>query len=64
MTVDGPALVSRLVVLAAEHEATSRIHRVELYKGSFPVDIRHNAKINREKLTVWANERLPPTVSA
>ncbi len=63
-TIDGPALVSRMVALAAEHEATKRIERVELYKGSFPVDIRHNAKINREKLTVWANERLPATASA
>jgi acyl-CoA synthetase (AMP-forming)/AMP-acid ligase II len=29
-----------------------------LFHPSFPVDIRHNAKIFREKLAVWAAERL------
>lgn len=29
-----------------------------LVHPSFPVDIRHNAKIGREQLTVWAAERL------
>ncbi len=56
--VDGPALIARLLALAARHEATARIQRIELYPGSFPVDIRHNAKINRETLTRWANDRL------
>ncbi|MBP5231892.1 MAG: peptide synthase, partial [Planctomycetes bacterium] len=28
-----------------------------LFHPSFPVDIRHNAKINREELAVWAAER-------
>ena len=29
-----------------------------LFHKSFPVDIRHNAKIYREKLALWAEERL------
>ena len=29
-----------------------------LVHPSFPVDIRHNAKIFREKLAVWAEEKL------
>lgn len=29
-----------------------------VYPGSFPVDIRHNAKINREKLAMWAARSL------
>ncbi|MFI5349527.1 MAG: fatty acid CoA ligase family protein [Elusimicrobiota bacterium] len=32
--------------------------RTILYHPSFPVDIRHNAKIFREKLAVWAAARL------
>ena len=29
-----------------------------LFHRSFPVDIRHNAKIFREKLAVWASRRV------
>jgi acyl-CoA synthetase (AMP-forming)/AMP-acid ligase II len=29
-----------------------------LFHRSLPVDVRHNAKINREKLAVWAEDRL------
>ena len=32
--------------------------RTILFHRSFPVDIRHNAKIFREKLAVWATRRL------
>ena len=32
--------------------------RTILFHRSFPVDIRHNAKIFREKLAVWASRRL------
>lgn len=34
------------------------IDDVLLHVGAFPVDRRHNAKIEREKLAVWAAERL------
>jgi acyl-CoA synthetase (AMP-forming)/AMP-acid ligase II len=36
---------------------TRRIQTI-LFHRSFPVDIRHNAKIFREKLAVWASRRL------
>ncbi len=42
-----------LLALGHDNEMTRGIKRV-LFKRSFPVDIRHNAKINREQLTEWA----------
>jgi len=30
------------------------------YRGSFPVDVRHNSKIFREKLAAWADRKLGP----
>lgn len=47
-----------LLEWAAEHELTKDIHNL-LFHPSFPVDIRHNAKIFREKLAVWAATKLP-----
>ena len=44
--------------LGAAHEHTRMITAFLLYKGSFPVDIRHNAKIFREKLGTWAARQL------
>ena len=38
--------------------AHTRRIRTILFHPSFPVDIRHNAKIFREKLAVWAARRL------
>jgi olefin beta-lactone synthetase len=38
--------------------AHTRRIRTILFHRSFPVDIRHNAKIFREKLAVWASRRL------
>jgi hypothetical protein len=32
-----------------------------LYHPAFPVDIRHNAKIFREKLALWAEKRVKIT---
>ena len=43
--------------LAQAHPHTSQIDTI-LFHPSFPVDIRHNAKIGREKLSVWATEQL------
>ena len=40
-----------------EHELYSQIKDV-LYRESFPVDPRHNVKIHREELAVWAAEEL------
>ncbi len=51
------ALTAELLALGAAHEHTRAIDTV-LYHPGFPVDIRHNAKISREKLAVWASRRL------
>ncbi|HVI00916.1 MAG TPA: fatty acid CoA ligase family protein [Enhygromyxa sp.] len=46
--------------LAADHPGLDRIRHYLRYdrRGGFPVDIRHNAKIGREQLREWAEERL------
>ncbi len=46
-----------LLALAAKHPHTHAI-KTALFHPSFPVDIRHNAKIFREKLAVWAGKQL------
>ncbi len=43
--------------LVKGHAATSSID-IFLLRRSFPVDVRHNAKISREELAVWATRRL------
>lgn len=50
-------LHQELLALGAEHAITRNIRTV-LFHPDFPVDIRHNAKIFREKLAVWAEEKL------
>jgi len=47
------AIEAELRALAAPHAQAARIGRF-LRHPAFPVDIRHNAKIGREKLAVWA----------
>ena len=47
-----------LLELAAASEQTRAIRHVLFHPG-FPVDIRHNAKIGREKLARWAASRIP-----
>jgi acyl-CoA synthetase (AMP-forming)/AMP-acid ligase II len=42
---------------AARHPHTAGIDTFLRHPG-FPVDIRHNAKIGREKLAVWAKEKI------
>lgn len=54
---DSPALQQRLRAHALAHPGTERIEYFLPHPG-FPVDIRHNAKIGREKLTVWAATRM------
>lgn len=43
--------------MAEQHHLTEEI-RDFLFHPGFPVDIRHNAKINREKLADWAKKRV------
>ena len=46
-------VVRELTTLAKAHKSTSRIRRF-LFYPRFPVDVRHNSKIFREKLARWA----------
>ena len=46
-----------LLEIAASHSHTRHIATVLFHRG-FPVDVRHNAKIFREKLASWASARL------
>ncbi len=46
-----------LLKLGAVNPMTAGILTV-LFHRSFPVDVRHNVKISRDKLAVWAAERL------
>jgi acyl-CoA synthetase (AMP-forming)/AMP-acid ligase II len=50
-------LRQELLERASRFAHTSKIRTI-LFHRSFPVDIRHNAKIFREKLAVWASRRL------
>lgn len=51
---DFAALLPALRALGAAQPHTARISDIRHHKGAFPVDIRHNAKINREALARWA----------
>jgi len=46
-----------LLTLGSQYPHTQQIQQI-LFHPAFPVDIRHNAKIFREKLAVWAQEQL------
>ena len=48
---------SQLRELAALHATSRGIHSFVLHEG-FPVDIRHNAKIDRDQLATWAARRV------
>ncbi len=50
-------LIAELKQIALRNELTRRIEYF-LVHSSFPVDIRHNAKIFREKLAGWASGKL------
>lgn len=49
-----PRIESELRLIADGYVHTAKVERFVRYPGKFPVDIRHNAKIGREKLAVWA----------
>ena len=53
------AFADELRALAGAHPVTHPIRDV-LFRRDFPVDVRHNAKIRREVLAVWAARRLAP----
>ena len=52
-TAASDALTAELLALGAADQRTAAITRV-LYKDDFPVDIRHNSKIDRPQLGRWA----------
>jgi acyl-CoA synthetase (AMP-forming)/AMP-acid ligase II len=56
----GPSLKSRLrkelLEIARKNKLTKEIQTI-LFHKAFPVDIRHNSKIYREKLAVWADKK-------
>jgi acyl-CoA synthetase (AMP-forming)/AMP-acid ligase II len=54
---DHPTIRRELLELGASHPTTASIQTI-LFHPAFPVDIRHNAKIFREKLALWAARRL------
>ncbi|MBL8917271.1 MAG: AMP-binding protein [Myxococcaceae bacterium] len=50
-------LLADVRALTAKHETTKSIRSVHVFPGDFPVDRRHNAKIEREKLAIWASDK-------
>ena len=50
-------LISELFALAKKSALTKNIDTI-LFKKAFPVDIRHNSKIFREKLAIWAEKQV------
>lgn len=57
VTTDQETITAELLKRGAEFEHTEGITQV-LFHPAFPVDVRHNSKIFREKLAVWAAERV------
>ncbi len=54
---DQARLKQELLTLAAKNSLTAAIDRI-LFHPSLPVDTRHNVKINREELAIWAASRV------
>ncbi|MDO9565759.1 MAG: fatty acid CoA ligase family protein [Candidatus Desulfaltia sp.] len=54
---DKKRLMAELFALAKKSPLTKDIDTI-LFKKAFPVDIRHNSKIFREKLALWAGKKL------
>jgi len=50
--------IGRELLLLAKQNVITRDIKIFLFHKSFPVDIRHNSKIFREKLATWAEEQL------
>ena len=61
-TADPKDVADELRHIAEGFVHTGKIDAFLHYPKPFPVDIRHNAKIGREKLATWAATRLPAVV--
>ncbi len=57
ITTSQDQLCAELMALASGYPHTRGISSI-LFHPAFPVDIRHNAKIFREKLAIWAEEQI------
>jgi len=57
VNTDKKKLEKELLSIAGQHELTKNI-KIILFHKSFPVDIRHNSKIFREKLSTWAEKQI------
>jgi acyl-coenzyme A synthetase/AMP-(fatty) acid ligase len=57
---DRSVITHELLELARNSDLTKSIETI-LYPAEFPVDIRHNAKIFREKLSRWAEKKTRKT---
>jgi acyl-CoA synthetase (AMP-forming)/AMP-acid ligase II len=55
--VNRDEVTRELLELGSKHEHTQEIKTI-LFHAAFPVDVRHNAKIFREKLAAWAARRV------
>ncbi len=55
--VEEKALRAELLAMGAANPLTEQIHDI-LFHRSLPVDTRHNVKINREALAIWAAPKL------
>ncbi len=53
-SINKDQIKKELLNLAARNEMTSEIKTILFHNKPFPVDIRHNSKIFREKLAIWA----------
>ncbi|MDQ3229772.1 MAG: peptide synthase, partial [Pseudomonadota bacterium] len=62
-TLEWPRIGEELRHIADGFVHAAKVNTFLRYPGSFPVDIRHNAKIGREKLTAWASKQLRRSAS-
>ena len=60
--VNAATLFAELRELGAKFAHTAAISRFLIHPG-FPVDVRHNAKINREQLATWATKHFHPQIT-
>lgn len=55
-TIAAQRLTGELRQMAAQNALTQGITDIRIYPDRLPVDIRHNSKIFREQLSVWAQD--------
>ena len=51
-------LIAQLAEMGAQHAHTRQIKDIFIYDHPFPVDVRHNTKIQRHKLVQWARMKI------